>query len=233
VAFAELYHNAIVLRTIKGPDDVAKMRPEARDLALRSMKVAQVALHICLRSPSYREGLKYAVQYTHLSATFTASFLMRLARLFPEDCDITSIMADVNELAEILSEIPATRFARTLKIMLRKRRRIMANRASSDASGSQRNNTSPPTAMPSTMPVMATPAIPGAPVVVGQYGAPQSLTNEQLDQFVRDMEAVPGQDLPVWLSESNLGDFALSQQGLEAFLIPPSLDEQRMVPEIW
>lgn len=66
VAFAELYHNAIVLRTMKGPDDVAKIRPEQKDLALRSMKVARTALHVCLRSPSYREGMKYAVQYTHL-----------------------------------------------------------------------------------------------------------------------------------------------------------------------
>lgn len=58
------------------------------------------------------------------------------------------------------------------------------------------------------------------------------LSYEGLDQFVRDFELMPGQDVPVWLSESNLGDLALSQQGLEAFLIPPAYDE-RMVPEIW
>lgn len=35
------------------------------------------------------------------------------------------------------------------------------------------------------------------------------------------------------MSESNLGDLALSQYGLEAFLIPPQFDESRTVPEIW
>lgn len=64
-------------------------------------------------------------------------------------------------------------------------------------------------------------------------GIPPAMSIEQLDQFVREMETMPGQHIPVWLDESNLGDLALSQQGLEAFLIPPTLDEQRMVPEIW
>ncbi|KAG8897423.1 hypothetical protein FRB99_008163, partial [Tulasnella sp. 403] len=104
VAFAELYHNAIALRTIRGPDDVARITDDQRELALRSMKVAQTALDVCLRSPSYREGMKYAVQYTHLSATFAASFLMRLTRLFPGDCNLPETMQDVEELVEILSE---------------------------------------------------------------------------------------------------------------------------------
>ena len=37
----------------------------------------------------------------------------------------------------------------------------------------------------------------------------------------------------VWLSESNLGDLALSQYGLEAFLIPQQFDDSRVAPEIW
>jgi hypothetical protein len=37
---------------------------------------------------------------------------------------------------------------------------------------------------------------------------------------------------PVWMSES-LGDLALSQYGLEAFLIPPQFDDSRIIPEIW
>lgn len=239
VAFAELYHNAIVLRTMKGPDDVAKVRPEQKALALRSMQVARTALHVCLRSPSYREGMKYAVQYTHLSATFTASFLMRLARLFPEDSDLPGILADVDELVEILSLIPATRFARTLKYMLRSaRRRLRSGRDSdqgsiSSASGIPRTSTTPTAVpIPIQQPPMMHPG--GGPIGLNQWGGiPSAMSIEQLDQFVREMEGMPGQHIPVWLDESNLGDLALSQQGLEAFLIPPTLDEQRMVPEIW
>lgn len=58
VAFAELYHNATVLRTIKGPEDVARINEEQREVALRSIVIARSALEVCLRSPSYREGMK-------------------------------------------------------------------------------------------------------------------------------------------------------------------------------
>jgi len=243
VAFAELYHNATALRTIKGPEDVAKISDEQRELALRSIVTARSALEVCLRSPSYREGMKYAVQYTHLSATFAASFLMRLARLFPEDCDLAAIMADVEDLTVILSEIPATRFAKTLKLMMRsaKRRRVLPSTrlpehgtiSGMDRASSRSNSTPKATQFsPSEQALMAVP--PFQQTIMGQRdGTAPSLNYEGLDQFVRDFELMPGQDVPVWLSESNLGDLALSQQGLEAFLIPPSYDDQRMVPEIW
>lgn len=94
---AELYHNATALRGIDGPEDVQNTLPMQRELALASLKIAQQALSICVDSNSYREGLKYgknnfhpssicvdireAVHYTHATATFTASFLLRLARL--------------------------------------------------------------------------------------------------------------------------------------------------------
>jgi hypothetical protein len=56
--FAELYHNATALRTIRGPEDVKRMPEEQRELAIRSMEVARAGLDVCLRSPSYREGMK-------------------------------------------------------------------------------------------------------------------------------------------------------------------------------
>lgn len=70
-----------------------------KDLALRSIQIAQQGLDITVNSPAYREGMKYgmihflnilrlrrlthlvAVHYTHATATFAASFLLRLARL--------------------------------------------------------------------------------------------------------------------------------------------------------
>lgn len=84
---------------------------------------------------------------------------------------------------------------------------------------------------PSEQPLAAVPTFNQVMTTNGEYQHP--MTYEGLDQFVRDFELMPGQDVPVWLSESNLGDLALEQHGLEAFLIPPSLDEQRVVPEIW
>ncbi|KAG8930090.1 hypothetical protein FRC02_004620 [Tulasnella sp. 418] len=263
--FAELFHNATALRTIRGPEDVARMPPEQRQLAMRSIEVARSGLDVCLRSPSYREGMKYAVQYTHISATFAASFLIRLARLFPDDCNLESIMSDVEELTEVLSTIPATRFARTLRFMLRsaKRRRGIPSRSQSDRSTTAPSSSHPnpgthygsggPTitqsaGYSSTSPIEQNGArmVNGDsamdPTMFAAHGAQDGssfvgngagMMPETFDQIARDLDLLPGQEVPIWLSEANLGDMALGQQGLEAFLMPPSMDEQRTVPEIW
>lgn len=68
----------------------------------------------------YRNGLRFAVHYTretlfrsHFStcadkldvcAAFAASFLIRIARLFPNELNLKKTARDVEELASILSE---------------------------------------------------------------------------------------------------------------------------------
>ena len=98
---AQLFHNATALRGINGPDDVQSMPQAQRELAIRSIQIAQRGLEITVNSPAYREGMKYgesqmfgskliaqlmltsilAVHYSHATATFTASLLLRLTRL--------------------------------------------------------------------------------------------------------------------------------------------------------
>ncbi|KAF4605049.1 hypothetical protein EYR40_003832 [Pleurotus pulmonarius] len=117
---AELFHNATALRGINGPDDVQKMPPVQRELAMRSIQIARQGLDITVNSPSYREGMKYAVHYTHATATFTASFLLRLSRLFPNECNVQEIRSQVERLAELMSQIPAKRYALTLQVMLKR-----------------------------------------------------------------------------------------------------------------
>jgi len=56
---AELFHNATALRGINGPHDVQQMPQVQRDLALRSIQIAQQGLDITVNSPAYREGMKY------------------------------------------------------------------------------------------------------------------------------------------------------------------------------
>jgi hypothetical protein len=56
-------------------------------------------------------------------------------------------------------------------------------------------------------------------------------THDGIEQFAPGFELGPGQEPPVWLSETNLGE-AFSQYGFETFFIPPQFDDQR-VPEIW
>lgn len=67
--FAELFHNATALRGVRGHDDVAQMPPEQRALAMRSISIAKAGLDICVRSASYRTGLKYGVSLFSNSST--------------------------------------------------------------------------------------------------------------------------------------------------------------------
>ena len=94
---AELYHSATALKGINGPEDVQKMPASQREVAIKSIQIARLGLDITVKSHSYREGMKYggfpnratvlglrhvlAVHYTHATATFAASFLLRLGRL--------------------------------------------------------------------------------------------------------------------------------------------------------
>lgn len=58
---AELYHNATALRGIDRPDDVIRMPPAQRDLAIRSIRIGLQVLEITVDSPAYREGMKYGM----------------------------------------------------------------------------------------------------------------------------------------------------------------------------
>ncbi|OWZ63172.1 hypothetical protein AYX14_03309 [Cryptococcus neoformans] len=121
--YAELFVNSQLLRGIKEPSDVVGMPEEKRALAIRAMRNAQKCLDICLHGENYRNGLRYAVHYTHVCAAFAASFLIRIARLFPYELNLKKTAKDIEELACILSEIPAGRYARSLRLILRKARR--------------------------------------------------------------------------------------------------------------
>lgn len=57
--FAELFHNATALRGIRGPEDVLEMPEEERTLAILSIDLAKKGLERCLRSPNYRNGLRF------------------------------------------------------------------------------------------------------------------------------------------------------------------------------
>ncbi|KZV93797.1 hypothetical protein EXIGLDRAFT_716777 [Exidia glandulosa HHB12029] len=249
--YALLFHHATVLRGIKGPEDAARMPAAQRAAALHSMELARKGLNICLRYPSYREGLKYAVHYTHMSATFAASFLLRLARLFPEECDLQGIMDDVEELASVLSKIPAGRYARTLRIMLhahRKRR----NASQSPEMTMDRNRpvitVRPPSSdvgMAGVMPDGGAPAVhtpdgsyAGHPLSAGGIASTSAAGGFPLhetgnyDYYMRNFDT-QNNEVPLWLSEHNLGDTALSSHGLEAFILPLEFDQRATVPQIW
>ncbi|BEJ14452.1 hypothetical protein CspHIS471_0402190 [Cutaneotrichosporon sp. HIS471] len=136
--YAELFVNSQLLRGIREPSDVVSMPDEKRALAIRAMRNAQTVLEVCLKGQNYRNGLRYAVHYTHVCAAFAASFLIRIARLFPQELNLKKTAKDVEELAGILAEIPAGRYARSLRLILRRARRAKVIPAASERTSPHR-----------------------------------------------------------------------------------------------
>ncbi|KAL7285468.1 hypothetical protein ACG7TL_000565 [Trametes sanguinea] len=248
---AELFHIATALRGIDGPEDVQKMPPAQRELAVRSIQIGRQILDITVNSPSYREGMKYAVHYTHATATFSASFLLRLCRLFPETCNPQDIRQLVEQLSALLSEVPGKRYALTLQLMLkrfRKRRQSVSNsrsptmardqrhRSVSDAGGYSSDAVSQSaTSQPPTSPTFE-PSYQGHPEAVGHVpmGPPHSYAQQyapNIENIWRGFETTSNEQLPVWLSDQSLGGASFGASGMDAFLLPP--DYLPAAQQIW
>ncbi|KAL4069755.1 hypothetical protein V8B97DRAFT_1969116 [Scleroderma yunnanense] len=223
---AQLFHNATALRGINGPDDVQKMPKAQRDLALRSIKIAQKGLEITVDSPSYSEGMKYAVHYTHATATFAASFLLRLARLFPDACETQDILNQVGRLADMMSRIPGKRYAITLQLMLK--------RAKKRKSMSRSPHIPRETQRPISMAIDPQPSMPMnhdtfSPTYDPSFSSPEAVHQVQVaipqhgadvDSIWRGFETTSSEHLPMWMSDQSLGGNVFSQQGMDAFLLP-------------
>ena len=83
------------------------------------------------------------MHYTHATATFSASLLLRLTRLFPEQCNLDEVRTQIEKLAGLLSEIPGKRYAVTLQLMLkrsRKRNRVSQSRSPTLSRGENRHH---------------------------------------------------------------------------------------------
>ncbi|KDQ63379.1 hypothetical protein JAAARDRAFT_188957 [Jaapia argillacea MUCL 33604] len=247
---AELFHNSIALRNINGPRDVQNMPAAQRELAVRTVQIAKQGLDITVNSPAYREGMKYAVHYTQATATFTASFLLRLARLFPEDCDINQARTQVEQLATLMSEIPGKRYALTLKLMLKrsKKRQASSQSRSPRMPREPRPQSNPIDPPPVTVPVhhdrnhhqpfsptydpSLSPENLHAPYLAAQ-GLPQHFTADaaNIDHIWRGFEMTSTEQLPVWLSDQNLGGASFTQNGMDAFMLPA--DFLPPAPQVW
>ncbi|KAH8918398.1 hypothetical protein BT69DRAFT_1353910 [Atractiella rhizophila] len=95
---------------------------EVRELALEARLSALQSLHILLHTP-YRSFLKYGTHNTFVESAFSALFLLKMSKLFPDgtDVDLAREVREVDLLAEELKACPgAQRFAWTLKIATRR-----------------------------------------------------------------------------------------------------------------
>ncbi|KAF9270061.1 hypothetical protein L218DRAFT_952259 [Marasmius fiardii PR-910] len=257
---AELFHNATAFRGINGPEDVERMPAVQRELAFRSIRIARQILDITVNSPAYREGMKYAVQYTHVAATFAASFLLRLARLFPEQCDLVEVKNQVERLAMLMAEIPGKRYALTLELML-KRFQMRSNSLSPKTTRGEPMNIQaqaiphrPPQIdnsntiirqnVASQMPYSpAYETFPQGhpqqhqhmahPHVQQQHPQQSYAYPAEADHIWSGFEMTSNEQLPVWISDQTLGGHQFSQHGMESFLLPQEYSQVAQPPQIW
>ncbi|KAG8820325.1 hypothetical protein FRC17_010197 [Serendipita sp. 399] len=142
-AYAHLFHNSLAIQNIRTKAQAKAISPEIKGVAFEAVEAAKEALNIVLHHDEYREGLRFgtdeegaAISYTHICAAFAGGFLLRMARLFPNDFDINQTCTLVESVARVLSEgtvlcivlgegansdlgtVPAKRFSEALYNML-------------------------------------------------------------------------------------------------------------------
>lgn len=117
-AYAHLFHNSLAMQHIRTKAQAKAISPEIKSIAFEAVEAAKEALDIVLNNKEYREGLRFAISYTHTCAAFAGGFLLRMARLFPHDFDINQTCTMVESVARVLSEVPAKRFSEALYNML-------------------------------------------------------------------------------------------------------------------
>ncbi|KAI0000426.1 hypothetical protein BJV77DRAFT_1058039 [Russula vinacea] len=176
-------------------------------------------------------ALRYAVHDGLVTAAFSGLFLLKMASLFPTELDLPGITSQVEQLAQLLSEVAAERYALTLRVMLANLRRKMG---------------------------LTHPGGPGDAMVLGgqpqgqpfadphaQIAAPQQpppITMEELGlHFPQGAPAPPAlhpADIPVWLQEQSLTDLGLPVNGSDGIFMDLSRGtgwpgEFAPMPEAW
>jgi hypothetical protein len=103
--YAKLWLVCVALRGVSWD----KMPFEQRELAFQAKDAASLCLSNLLNSPTYRAALRYAVHDSLVTAAFSGLFLLKMANLFPAEVDLTAITAQVEQLAQVLSDVAAER----------------------------------------------------------------------------------------------------------------------------
>ncbi|KAH9839381.1 uncharacterized protein C8Q71DRAFT_704427 [Rhodofomes roseus] len=186
-----------------------KMPFEQRELAFQAKDAASACLSNLLNSPTYRAALRYAVHDSLVTAAFSGLFLLKMANLYPAELDLAAITMQVEQLAELLSEVAAERYALTLRVMLASLKRKLGLGTG-------------PSAMPGGQDMMAPPAfidpaiMPQLQFTVEELGMlPGSLPN---DRAMFSPSAIP-----VWLQEQaspdSLTDLGLPSNGSDGMFL--------------
>ncbi|KAH8828435.1 hypothetical protein DL96DRAFT_1603257 [Flagelloscypha sp. PMI_526] len=204
-AYAKVWLVCVALRGVSWD----KMPFEQRELAFQAKDAAQNCLHIFLSSQEYRAALRYAVHDSLVTAAFSGLFLLKMANLFPSELDLAAITGQVEQLAHLLSDVAAERYALTLRIMLANLRRKVGL-----GSGMQ-----------SPVPTMPPPSLADgvliSPTALVDPSLPAPFTMEELGfawPTTNGGGLVSPNAIPLWLREQSLNDLGLPSSMDHIFL---------------
>jgi hypothetical protein len=229
--YAKLWLVCVALRGVSWD----KMPFEQRELAFQAKDAASNCLSIFLCSQDYRAALRYAVHDGLVTAAFSGLFLLKMANLFPGELDLGSITSQVEQLAQLLSDVAAERYALTLRVMLANLRRKVGL-AHPGGPGDAMVLGGQPQGQP-----FADPHAPPQPLVAPQQ-PPPPITMEELGlHFPQGAPAPPAlhaADIPVWLQEQSLTDLGLPVNGSDGIFMNLSRGtgwpgEFAAMPEAW
>jgi hypothetical protein len=148
--------------------------------------------------------LRYAVHDTLVTAAFSALFLLKMANLFPSELDLGAIVAQVEQLEQLFSDVAAERYALTLRIMLANFRRKV---------GMFKGSPSPLSSMTST----------------SMQDVPQTFMDNTRSQ---DITGYNSATIPAWLQEQSLTDLGLPPNGHDGILLR-AREDSATLPEAW
>ncbi|GJE94983.1 Zn(II)2Cys6 transcription factor [Phanerochaete sordida] len=199
--YAKLWLVCVALRGVSWD----KMPFEQRELAFQAKDAASACLSNLLNSPTYRAALRYAVHDSLVTAAFSGLFLLKMANLFPAEVDLAAITVQVEQLAQVLSDVAAERYALTLRIMLANLRRKMG------LAPSGHHAQDPALMVPPFMDPALVPPPPPPPFTLEELGiGPWANTNGGM---------FSPSAIPVWLQEQSLNDLGLPINGSDGIFL--------------
>ncbi|EIN12012.1 hypothetical protein PUNSTDRAFT_83912 [Punctularia strigosozonata HHB-11173 SS5] len=204
--YAKLWLVCVALRGVSWD----KMPFEQRELAFQAKDAASNCLSIFLGSPAYRAALRYAVHDSLVTAAFSGLFLLKMANLFPAELDLAAIISQVEQLAHVLSEVAAERYALTLRIMLANLRRKIGL-----------STAAPPPPMQHVMPLPASAEGMVVPATFVDPGTvPQPFTLEELGfAWPPERGIFSPSAIPLWLQEQSLTDLGIPMNGSDGIFL--------------
>ncbi|WVF70335.1 hypothetical protein IAT40_005125 [Kwoniella sp. CBS 6097] len=110
--------NSYIIHGIRNRRDVARLTDERRHWLEEAGRRAHQLVSICLRGQQYTRNFQY-----DYNIAYAARFLIRMATLMPEACNLRQIGKDVEQIAVVLTKVPGFQFAHFLQDVIKQARR--------------------------------------------------------------------------------------------------------------